>query len=187
MSTDLTRHAFTVEEWHRMGEAGLFDEDTRVELLDGEVVEMSPVGPRHAMCVNRLSRLLMDAVGDGAIVAPQNPIVVGDRSEPQPDLALLIPPYERYLSTPTGADTFLVIEVADTSLARDRDVKAPLYGRGGIPETWIVNLQGDEVLVLGSPSDAGYLTSRRARRGTSLHVPVLADVTLKVDDILGPA
>ena len=90
------RHAFTVDEWHRMGDAGLFGEGARVELLDGEVIEMAPIGSAHAGCVNRLSRLLVGLLGERAVMAPQNPIVLNERSEPQPDIAVLAPREDMY-------------------------------------------------------------------------------------------
>ncbi|MGH9065165.1 MAG: Uma2 family endonuclease [Acidimicrobiales bacterium] len=187
-ATGPTRHAFTVEQWHRLGEVGLFGEDSRAELLDGEVVDMSPIGALHALCVKRLIRMFSMLVGEAAIISAQDPVVLDDRSEPQPDLALLRPPLERYAAAHPGPeDIFLVVEVADTSLVWDRDHKAPLYGRAGVGECWVVDLSTGEVLVLGRPSPDGYLTSRRARRGERLDVPGLPGTMVAVDDVLGPA
>lgn len=171
-----------------MGAAGLFDEDARVELLDGEVMEMSPIGVSHAMCVKRLIRLFGRELGDAAVVSAQDPVVLDDRSEPLPDLALLRPPLERYAAGhPSPADVLLVVEVADTTLAYDRDRKAPYYGRAGVAETWIVDLNGEEVLALRRPSPDGYLVAERARRGQALAIGALPGVVVAVQDVLGPA
>ncbi|MGH9068171.1 MAG: Uma2 family endonuclease [Acidimicrobiales bacterium] len=176
------RYAFTVDEWHRMGEAGLFGEDARVELMDGEVVQMSPIGSRHFDCVNRLNRLLVLAVGERAVVSVQNPVRLGNYSEPQPDLALIRPrDYSAEIAQPE--DVLLLIEVADTTLAWDRDRKGPLYGRSGIPLTWIVDLKGQEVIVLQGSAPDGYLVQERVRGGGRLVLPGLLD--LAVDEVLG--
>ncbi|MGH9062680.1 MAG: Uma2 family endonuclease [Acidimicrobiales bacterium] len=183
MTTAPARYAFTVDDWHRMGQAGLFGGDARVELLGGEVVLMSPVGDAHIRCVNRLTRLLAQRVDDKAVVSVQNPVILDHLSEPQPDLALLEPPLEAPCPRP-AADVLLVVEVADTTLGWDRDHKAILYGRSGIPLTWIVDLEGQEVLVLREPAPNGYLVQERAPRGGHLVLPGLFD--LGVDDVLGP-
>lgn len=180
-----TRYAFSVEEWHRMGEAGLFDEDSRIELLDGELIEMTPIGNRHLVCVNRLTRLLVVGVEDGAIVSVQNPVRLDDRSEPQPDLVLLKPGADDPAGPmPGGGDCFLVVEVADSSLAWDRDRKAPRYAAAGIPSCWIVDLSAGEVLVLSGAGPSGYRDLHHALRGETLDVPGLSGVTIRVDDVL---
>lgn len=182
-----TRYAFSVDEWHRMGEAGLFDEDSRLELLDGEVVTMPPIGSRHLACVNRLTRLLVVAVVEQAIVSVQNPVRLDDHSEPQPDLALLHPRLDDDdEATPRADDTFLIVEVADRSLAWDRDRKAPRFAAAGSPACWIVDLTAGEILVFGGPGPTGYRDLHRAARGETLHVPGLPSVVLTVDDVLGP-
>lgn len=188
MTASGTRYAFSVEDWHRMGEAGLFDEDSRVELLDGEVVWMSPIGSRHASCVNRLNHLLVLAVGTQAIVSVQNPVRLDDWSEPQPDFALLHPQADYYAAaTPRPEDTFLLVEVADSSLAWDRDRKAPRYGATGVPAYWVIDLGGDEVLVHGGAGPAGYGDLHHAQRGEMLEVPGRPGVAFSVDDLLGLA
>jgi len=182
------RHAFTVDEWHRMGEAGLFvGESRRTELLEGEIIEMTPIGGRHTFSVNRLTRLLVRAVDDRAVVQIQGAVVLNERSEPQPDVALLRLPEERYLDSPAGPpDVFLLIEVANTSLGYDLDMKAPAYARAGVVETWVVDLNSETVLVLRQPGPDGYGDRREVGRGGSLEVAALPGVTLAVDDILGP-
>lgn len=162
---------------------GIFGEDARVELIGGEIVEMSPIGGRHARCVNRITRLLIVALGERAEVSPQNPVELDDRSEPQPDLAVLRPEPAAD-TTPRAGDVFLVVEVADTSLAFDRDVKAPLYARAGIPTLWIVDLPDRRVEVHTDPSPTGYRHRERLGAGDRLVLAGLAD--LAVDDVLGP-
>jgi Uma2 family endonuclease len=182
------RHAFTVQEWHHMGKTGLFGEDARMELLDGEVIEMAPIGSRHAGCVKYLARALIVAAGDRAVVAIQDPVVLDNRSEPQPDLAVLAPRSDGYReSHPTPPEIILLIEVSDTTLAFDRDVKAASYGRAGVPECWIVDLAGDQVLVLRSPGPGGYGDVRVLHRGETAGVATLSDIVLPVSDVLGPA
>ena len=126
MSAPLKTHNFTVDEYHLMGEAGVLREDDRVELIDGQVVEMTPIGPRHAGCVNHLTRILSRHGADMAMVSIQNPLVLGERSEPEPDVALLQPRADAYRGKhPRPEDVLLVIEVADTSVEHDRSVKIP--------------------------------------------------------------
>ncbi len=179
-------HRFTVDEYHRMGQAGVFHEDERVELIDGQVVEMSPIGPRHAACVDRLTRQLSAHLAEHAIVRVQNPIVLGRHAAPQPDVSLLRLPIERYaVAHPEAADTLLAVEVADTSVDYDRSVKIPLYAGAGIPEAWLVNLPADLVEVFREPRRGRYTEIRTARRGETLTPLPLAGLTLQVDDILG--
>jgi Uma2 family endonuclease len=181
------RHAFTVDEWRRMGDAGLFGENARLELLDGEVIEMSPIGSRHGGCVNRLNRLLVMRLGDRAVVGPQNPVVLNDISEPQPDIAVLAPREDMYSrSHATPAEILLLIEVADTSLAFDRDTKGPYYATCGVTETWVVDLAGQQVLVMRSPSPSGYGQIRSRDRGDRLDIEAIPDIAFRVDDLLGP-
>ncbi|PYO70307.1 MAG: Uma2 family endonuclease [Gemmatimonadetes bacterium] len=186
MGMPLSVRRFSVDEYHRMAQAGLFDEDDRIELLDGQIVEMSPIGPGHAGCVDVLTRLLSRLVGDRALLRVQNPIRLGRDSEPQPDVALLVPRADAYRTAhPQPEHVLLVIEVADTSLEHDRDVKIPLYAAAGIPEVWLVNLPGDVVALYRDPSPQGYATVRTAGRGDTLTPHRLPGVTLRVDDILG--
>ena len=176
-------HRFTVDEYHRMAEVGLLGEDDRVELLEGEIIDMSPIGSRHAACVNRLTRLLATGLGDRAIVAVQNPVRVSDLSEPQPDLAVLRARDDFYAEQlPGPADVLLLIEVADTSLAFDRHVKVPLYARAGVPEVWVVDLDGEVVEVFRGPGPEGYADAARAGRHESL---AAAGVSVTAAEILG--
>ncbi len=152
-----SRRRFSVDEYHRMGELGILSEDDRTELIDGEIIEMAPIGSRHAGHVNRLVNLLSKAVGDRALVSVQNPIRLGDHSEPQPDLTLLAPRDDFYVSAhPTAADILLLVEVAESSLDFDRGAKIPLYAAFGVPVVWLLNLQERAVEVYERPDDDGY-------------------------------
>ncbi len=186
MATEVLRRRFTLDEYHRMGEAGIFTEDDRVELIDGEVVQMTPIGPRHASCVARLTRLLVRAVGDRAIVWAQNPARVPPDSEPQPDVALLAPRPDFYGSAHPGPnDMLLIIEVSESSLDYDRGVKRSLYARAAIAEFWIVDLKGQAIEICREPAGPQYRGTRRAQRGDTLSPQAFPDVTIRVDDILG--
>ncbi|MBI4634933.1 MAG: Uma2 family endonuclease [Candidatus Rokubacteria bacterium] len=182
----LTRRAFTVEEYHRLAQVGILGEDDRVELLEGEIVEMRPIGSRHARCVTDLDDLLHERVRGRAIVRVQNPVRLSERSEPQPDVALLRPRPDRYASGHPGpADVLLLIEVAETSLETDRGVKVPLYARTGIAEVWLVDLSGEAIAVFREPGPGGYGGVERVGRGGRVAPAVLPDLALGVDEILG--
>jgi Uma2 family endonuclease len=182
----VVHHSFSVEEWHRMGEVGLFGDEARLELLDGEIIEMAPIGSRHAGTVNRLNRLLVTAVEERAVVAIQNPVFLDPRSEPQPDLALLAPRPDDYTSAHADpSEILLLIEVSETTLAYDRDRKAPYYAGAGVRECWIVDLTSDAILVCRTPGRAGYDDVERAGRGTVLSVTGLEGVTVDVSEVLG--
>ena len=157
MGTTLPLRAWTAAEYEQMVAAGVLGEDDRVELVEGEIVEMAPVGARHAASVNALARLLQRQVGDRALVSVQNPVRLSPRSEPQPDLAVLAWRDDGYRDElPGPADVLLVVEVAESSVATDRDVKLPLYGRAGIGEAWLVDLPAGTIEVHTGPSPAGY-------------------------------
>ena len=149
-------YRFTVDEYHRMAEVGLLGEDERVELIGGEIVAMAPIGSRHAACVARLTRLLSRAVSD-AIVWVQNPVRLDDNTEVQPDVALLGPKHDFYVSEhPTTADVLLIIEVAETTVTYDRSVKLSLYAAAGVPEVWLIDLGADVVETYRSPTGESY-------------------------------
>lgn len=186
MALQLLRRSFTVDEFHRMVQAGILTEDDRVELLDGEIVQMTPIGSKHAACVNRLTRLFSGRVGDRAILSVQNPVRLSERSEPQPDFALLRPRPDFYASAHPGPeDVLLIVEVAETSVEVDRQVKAPLYARAGIPELWLIDLAGEGVEVYRRPTPKGYQDVRRLGRGQRLSPVMFPDLDLGSDDVLG--
>lgn len=137
----VSRHRLTVQAFHKLAEAGVIREDARIELIEGDLINMTPIGSPHAGIVNLLNHMLTFAVGDGAIIGVQNPVVLGDHSEPQPDLLVLKTRDDYYrLSHPTPADILLLVEVADTTIQYDREIKLPLYARYSIPEVWLVDL-----------------------------------------------
>ena len=166
--------------------AGVFDEDDRLELIEGEITEMSPISPKHAGCVNRLADLFYDRLRRRAIVAVQNPVRVGERSEPQPDLALLRPRPTYYANLHPGPDdVLLVVEVSETSADFDRDVKMPMYARAGIAEAWIVSLADGWIEVYRDPSPVGYRSIRRVLPGESLAPLTFPDDSLDAREVLG--
>lgn len=186
MAVRLLKGPFTVADYYHLAESGVLREDDRVELLDGQVVAMTPIGPRHAGCVKYLNAVLFRALRGVATLAVQDPLHLDERSEPQPDLAVVLPRADSYRGRhPNPRDTLLVIEVADTSAAYDREVKIPLYSRAGIPEVWLVDLEADGIEVYREPRDEGYASIRRAARGDTITPMNFPSVTLRVDDILG--
>lgn len=183
MAVAIRRRRFTVEEYHLMGEAGILHEDDQVELIDGEIVEMTPIGFRHVRCVTFLTALFVRALGDRAVVLTQQPLRLGSRSEFQPDIVLVRPPLERI---PTPPDALLVVEAADTSLDRDREIKLRRYAETGIREVWIVDLNGEAVEVCRRPSPGGYQSARRVGAGIVVSPEAFPDLEIPVADILGP-
>jgi len=186
MSSQLAKHWITVDEYERMGEAGIFHPDARLELLEGEIYQMSPIGSRHAACVDYLSTLFNRHFGGRVIVRVQNPIRLHDFSEPQPDVALLRPRDDFYRQAhPTPADVLLVIEVADTTVETDRSYKVPLYARAGISEAWLVNLPEERIELFAEPAGAAYQISRIFSRGEDVESHGVADLRVGVADVLG--
>ncbi len=180
------RRPFSVDDYHQMGEVGVLGEGERTELLNGEVVTKMPISSRHAGCVLWLLEALASRLYGRALVSVQNPIRLTQHSEPEPDIAILRPRDDSYRrSHPEPADVLLVVEVADTSLAVDRSVKAPLYAAADIPELWIVDLAGDGVEVYRSPGESGYGMMDRVGRGGELQLAAFGDVVLSVDAVLG--
>lgn len=185
MSILLLRRRFTVEDYHRMAQVGIFTEDDRVELLEGDIVMMTPIGSRHASCVARLTHLFTSALGQRAIVWVQNPLRLRADSEPQPDLALLRPRADFYATAHPGPeDVWLVVEVAETSADDDRAVKVPLYARSGIPAVWLVDLSSDRVEVYTGPTPEGYRTVQTVDRGHALALDAFPELTIPVDPLL---
>lgn len=169
-----------------MGRLGVLDPDERLELLDGKIVPMSPIGPDHASVVDVVAEVFYARLLGRVHIRVQNPVRLPPRSEPQPDIVIARRRRDHYRSAhPTAEDTLLVIEVSDSSLRKDRLVKLPIYARQAIVEVWIVDLSADVVHVHTDPADGQYRTSRTLRRGDSLTLVELPDVTLTVDEILG--
>ncbi len=183
---EIARRRFTVHEYHRMAEVGILHEDDRVELIEGDIVEMNPIGGRHAFCVNELNRILVPLVGNEATISIQNPVRLSDYYEPQPDVAVLRPS-ERYRAgdLPIPDDVLFLIEVSDTTLSYDRNVKLELYARAAIPEVFIVNLPGAAIERYNEPSGNGYRRTERARSEETLASEALPSVVLPVDAVVG--
>jgi Uma2 family endonuclease len=180
---EIVRRRFTVHDYHRMGEAGILHEDDRVELIEGEIVEMAAIGTRHFTCVNGLTRLLVRGVGDAAIVSVQNPVRLDEHTEPQPDLTVLrVRDYRE--SLPKPEDVLLLIEVSDTTLSYDRGVKLPLYARAGIREVWIVDLVGEVIERRTDPSADGYRGFEKVRRGGKIESAALSELSFSVDAVI---
>jgi len=170
MAVMLARRRFTLDEYHRMGEAGILDEDERVELIDGEIVPMTPIGPPHASVVARINAALSARLGRRAVVWTQNPVTLRrQRSEFQPDLALLRRRRDFYRAGHPGPeDALLVVEVMDSSAARDRRVKLPIYARGGVREVWLVDLKTATLEVHRRPEASAYRICRVLGRDDSV-------------------
>lgn len=182
----LKRHRLTVGDYYRMGEAGIFTPDARVELIEGEIIDMAPIGTRHGSAVKRLVALLTAALGARVIVAVQDPLRLSDLSEPEPDLMLLKPRADFYADAhPGAADVLLLIEVADTSARYDREIKLPLYARYGVPEVWIVDLEARLLRLYRDPAGDAY--GQVSATGAPGRTPIAALPGFEIDlaQILG--
>ena len=179
MESWLRRHRITVDDYHRMAEVGLLAPDARVELVDGEIIDMAPIGRSHLSVVDQLNRLFVLAVDDEAIVRVQGSIRLGQMSEPQPDLIILRPRADFYRSEfAIGEDTLLVIEVSDTSLRYDREIKMPLYARHGVPEAWIVDVNNDQLLVFSRPEEGAYREQQAITRPGRMNLVALPGLSV---------
>ncbi len=181
-----TRHRFTRADYQRMAQVGILAEDDRVELLDGEIIVMSPIGLPHSATVRYLISFFSARVGKQAIVDVQNPIAIDDENEPQPDLTLLRPSEDYYRKQHPGpADVLLLIEVADTSLELDRGEKLSLYAQAGIHEYWIVDLNRRVLIVHRQPKDAEYASVQHYDGDARVVPEALADVELAIGSLFG--
>jgi Uma2 family endonuclease len=186
VDVELTRRRFTLDEYHRMAEVGILNEDDRVELIRGEIVQMPPIGRDHASCIARLNHLLLGRLHGRVVLWPQNPLVILPDSEPEPDIILLAWRDDFYRQAlPGPADVALLIEVGGSSIRYDRRVKGPLYAEAGVRDYWIVDLDGDAVEVYRDPSSSGFQRTERVLRGATLGPLAFPDVMLPVADILG--
>jgi hypothetical protein len=186
MQIEAIRRPFSADEYDRMIEVGILGKEDRVELIEGEIVEMSPIGDRHAACVDRATALLVLALVGRAIVRPRGPIRLGAYSKPQPDLTLLEPRKDYYASKgPITRDALLVIEVSDSSIRYDRGPKLSVYARHGVSEVWIEDLTTDSLLVFREPSGATYKAQFVLQRDTSIAPLAFPDLVLSVSELLG--
>ncbi|MCS7287663.1 MAG: Uma2 family endonuclease [Roseiflexus sp.] len=186
MTVEIVRRPFSVDEYQRMRETGILAEDDRVELIDGEVRIMSPVGPLHAAVVKRLNALLTKTVADHALISVQDPIRLDAFNEPQPDLAALRPRPDYYAQQhPAPQDVFFVIEVADTSREYDRREKLPRYAAAGIPEAWLIDAAQETIEQHLDPQNDQYTRRLRFVPGDRITSATLPIVTLDVAVIFG--
>src|SRR5215213_9627158 len=183
MATAPALYRFTVEEYHQMGAAGIFAADARVELIDGQIVEMRPVGDAHVEAVNRCNRRFTIGLGDRAVVSPQNPVRLDRHNEPQPDLAVARP---EVVGAPRLGEILLAIEIADSSLEYDRGTKVPLYARAGVPETWLLNVRDGVLEVYREPGPEGYGRTSTLPPDRQVACEAFPDVVLRVADLLPP-
>jgi Uma2 family endonuclease len=180
------RHRITVEEYHRMAEVGLLAPDARVELIEGVIIDMPPIGNRHSAAVDRLNRLLGHAVGERAIIRCQGPIQLDDVSEPQPDFALLVPREDFYeYRAPTAADTLLAIEVSDTTLRYDLQTKKSLYAQHGIQELWVIDVERKKLHAFRNPTSETYADVSTPHKPGVTPITSLPGVTVDLSSLFG--
>jgi Uma2 family endonuclease len=180
------RKIFTVQDYHKMIDAGIFAGNSNYELIEGEIVKKMTVGDYHISCVNRLNRLFNLKIGETAIVSIQNPVVISNISEPEPDVALLRFQEDFYASgKATAADVLLLIEVSDTTVKYDRDVKIPLYARAGVGEVWLVNLPRQILEVYTQPVKGKYKLVKKIGKKETVSPALLSEIKIKVAEILG--
>ncbi len=185
MSIALTKRRFTVDDYQRMGQAGILSEGDRVELVDGEVVAMTPIGARHTACVNRATHAFVTAVGGNGIVQIQSPVRLDLYHEPEPDIVLLKPRDDFYASRlPGPGDILLIVEIADSSIEYDRDVKARIYAESGIPEYWLADLNANLVSRYTAPEQDAFRTIEPHHRGQSIAPQLLPACLIAVDVLL---
>jgi Uma2 family endonuclease len=179
-----TRRQFTVDDYHRMREANILTEDDRVELLDGEIIVMSPIGPFHVGLVIKLTQLLSTLLGTTGLVSVQNPIHLNQFGEPQPDIAIILPRDDGYtMALPTPNDILLLIEVSDSSLTYDREQKLPQYALAGIAEVWIIDVQKQVIEQYTKPFEDQYTQLTKVLLGhpiTATTVPALSFSTDRI-------
>ncbi|MDZ8106491.1 MAG: Uma2 family endonuclease [Nostoc sp. DedQUE12a] len=186
MSVQLLRRKFTVDQYHKMVESGILTEDDRVQLIRGEIIEMSPIGTKHAACVKCLNKLFSNKLRDRVLIGIQDPVVLDNNSEPQPDVTLLKPRDDLYITAhPQPQDIFLLIEVADSTILYDREEKIPLYAEANIIEVWLVDINEEIVEVYQQPTAAGYQLMQKFTRGQSLSIQAFPDVNITVHEIFG--
>ena len=185
-----SRLKLTVAQYRLMGERGILPPGKRVELIDGEIIEMAPIGPPHAGTLNRLIDLLVGLCHGRAVISPQHPLELGPHDEPQPDLCVLRRRESFYADRhPTAADVLLLIEISDSTLGYDRSTKLALYARSGVQSYWIVDVRDRAVVVFSQPSPAGYGNEQRLRAGDRIALGApgseLHDIEIDVAAVVG--
>lgn len=178
------KYPLTITQFQKMIETKILAEEEHVELIEGELIIMAPIGPVHSGKTNRINRLFSQSVGDSAIVEVQGPLVLNDNSELEPDIALLRPRDDFYeTANPTPDDVLLLLEVADSSLSYDKNIKIPLYARHGIPEVWLINIPNRQVEIYLKPSPEGYRQILLPEKHETISPTLLLEVSIKVSDI----
>lgn len=187
MVTETIIHKFNIETYHRLISAGILHEDDRVELIEGRIVDMTPIGTRHSACVNRLNSLFDRKLQGRVIVSVQNPVLLlKEESESGPDITLLKYREDFYSDQlPKAEDVLLLVEVADTSVDYDRGIKIPLYARANIQEVWLVNLMENCIEIYSSPRSGGYEFSKTIRNDQTISPKAFPDISLTAKQILG--
>lgn len=176
-----TPHPISVMDYQKMAEAGILSIDSRVELIEGEIIDMAPLGSTHASYVNRITREIILAVKNTALVSVQNPIILGDLSEPEPDFTILKPKANDYEDAlPNAKDILLLIEIADTSIEYDRQIKAPLYARFSIAEYWLINTKERSITVFQKPLEGQYTIFKTMSLPTKISPVLLSDIKLEL-------
>ena len=179
MSVLVAGKSFTLEEYHNLGETGVLGEDDRVELIEGELVAMAAIKGPHMLGINRLTYTLVDILGRTWIVSVQNPVHLFGDTEPQPDIALLRPEADR-AAVPEAADVYLIIEVSDTTMSYDLGRKRRLYARAGIPEYWIMDINGRRILRHAGLDGGDYQQLAQSVPGDTIDSLVLPAIRLSV-------
>ena len=184
-TASVRRHVTDIDEWTKLGQANIFPPESHLELIDGEILEMAPIGFKHAGHVTRLMNLFALGLGDKAIMTAQNPLQLGDLSEPEPDFMLLRPDAEFYTKRhPKAEDVLLLVEVADSSLDYDQTTKLSLYARYHIAEYWLLNLNDSCLEVYRQPKGSLYQQKNTLRRGDEITLLQLDYLTIQVGDII---
>ncbi len=182
----LLRKKFTITEFEQMAETGIIKDEDRFELIEGELIDMGKIGKRHASCVDRLNDLFRDKFGKGVLVRSQNPIQLGNYSQPQPDLAILTRKNDYYETAhPTPEDIFLLVEVADTTIETDREIKIPLYAKHNILEVWLINLNREVVEVYSQSNLNSYSKETILTKGQIISPISFPEININVDEIFG--
>ena len=187
MSVELQYRQFTIDDLEQMVTSGILAEDEHIELIEGQLLKLSPPGILHAACVDRLNKVFSRQVGDDSTISIQNPITINHILQPEPDVMLLAPREDFYMrARPTAKDVLLLVEVSDSSLAYDQEIKLPLYASAGIREVWLVNLRDSSIECYSHPVAQGYRLCERFFAGDTIHPDTLAAVTVDVGYVLDP-
>jgi Uma2 family endonuclease len=185
-ATSVLKRLFTVKEYYLMYESGVFANGERVELIRGEIIKMAAIGRRHAACVDRCNDVFAYKLGKKVLIRIQNPLALDNTSEPEPDVLLLKRKADFYESGhPRPADVFLLIEVADSTIDSDRELKIPLYAEDGITEVWLIDINSACIEVYRNPTAEGYQDIQKFYRGQNLSILAFSDLSITVDEILG--